>query len=110
MSIIEAGLKLLPDSVKNHMMSDDAFATIRDYVATATGLLTAKRQIRSITYQRRSNFVTLEVGDMKYGTVVAILDAIVSFLVCTPEHGALSGIPVTIWATDVRQVVYFDQD
>jgi hypothetical protein len=108
MNIIEAGQESPPESPTNQKMPDDLFASIRAHVATATGLITANRQIRSITYMRRSNFVTLEVGSVRFGKVVAILDAIVSFLICTPEHGALTGMPISIWATDVRTVVYFE--
>lgn len=96
---------------------DQAEELYADITRRAQGLELSDKRVFRLIYQDEGKEWIAEVGrielvdgqELRYGeVVVAILDATVTYLVCTPNLGILRDKPIMVPKNAVKSVEYFE--
>jgi hypothetical protein len=107
-------MKFFLPGVKDPAQAEEIYAQIR---GRAKGLEISDRRIFRLEYKDEGKDWIAEVGrielvngqELRHGElVIAILDAGVTYLVCTPNLGVLRGQPIMVPKNAVKSVMEFE--
>ena len=107
-------MKFFLPGVTDKAQAEELYASIKQ---RAQGLEITDKRIFRLAYQDEGKDWIAEVGrielvdgkELRYGEVViAILDATVTYLICTPNLGILRDKPIMVPKNEVKSVEYFE--
>jgi len=90
--------------------AEELYQAIKQFAAEVKGCAIGGRRVRSITFRDGGYIVQALVGrpePCKGGIVIAILES-ESYLVCTPDRGALKGEPLMVGKHEVTDSEDFE--
>ncbi len=101
----------LPEQ-KNKELASDVYDAIKKLAKRTTGWDVTDRRIYYIKYHHKGRDYEAKVGEKETqqgGLVVAILESVVAFLVCTRSQGVLWKMPMFVGKTEVTSITDFDE-
>jgi hypothetical protein len=102
-------MKFFIPNAKDDYQAQEIFEGILNYNNCIIGKI-LDRKIHSITYKHNNKKYTATVGSYEKRTneqIIAILESN-SFLICTPNRGVNSGIPILVGYDEILSVEMFD--
>lgn len=100
----------IPHASNDHHV-EQLYNATRKFCAEQTGWKVLPTRIYSLRYRHNGNEYYAQVGtnDPIEGLVVCILESEVTYFVCTPNRGVLSGSPILVGREDVSYVELFEE-